>query len=51
MKKAAIEIDELMKLLLMGIGLIVLLFIVGFVLRGEFTTQLDKMKHIFDIFK
>ena len=46
-KKAAIEIDELVKLIMAGIALLILLVIVGLVIGGEFTHQGDKLKSIF----
>ncbi|MCA9460233.1 MAG: hypothetical protein KC550_06820 [Nanoarchaeota archaeon] len=50
-KKGDLELDELGKLILGGILLLILIFIVAYVIKGEFGNQEGNLKGIFGIFK
>lgn len=50
-KKGDLELDELGKLILGGILLLLLIYIITVFLKGEFGSQKDDVKSIFDIFK
>lgn len=50
-KKGDLELDELGKLILGGILLLILIFIVAYVIKGEFGEQDGNIKGIFNIFR
>ncbi len=50
-KKGDLELDEIGKLILGGLLLLILIYIVGYVIKGEFSDQGDKVVGIFSAFK
>lgn len=50
-KKADLELDQLGKLILAGLLLVIILAIITLIITGEFTNQLEKIKEAFRIFK
>jgi len=49
-KKADLEMEQLGKLLLAIVGLVILIYIVTVVISGEFGSQSDKVKDVFNLF-
>ena len=50
-KKGDLELDEIGKLILGGLLLLILIYIIGYVISGEFSNQGDKVDDVFSIFK
>ena len=49
-RKGDLEIDQLGKLILAAVLLLVMVIIIGSIISGEFSNQFEKIKEVFSIF-